>query len=76
LTTALEHGDTDGVVAFLTEDVWLKMPPLPMEYQGRDLARRFFVSIRQPTRSSGSKSLARDASAAGEKSSRGLASRG
>jgi RNA polymerase sigma-70 factor (TIGR02960 family) len=45
LISALEHGDTDGVVALVTDDVWLKMPPLPMEYQGRDLARRFFATV-------------------------------
>ena len=45
LITALEQSDTDGVVALLSDDVWLKMPPLPMEYQGRDLARRFFTTV-------------------------------
>jgi RNA polymerase sigma-70 factor (ECF subfamily) len=45
LITALEQGDTDSVVAVLTDDVWLRMPPLPMEYQGRDLAGRFFATV-------------------------------
>jgi RNA polymerase sigma-70 factor (TIGR02960 family) len=45
LITALERGDTDSVVALLTDDVWLRMPPLPMEYQGRDLAGRFFATV-------------------------------
>jgi len=45
LISALERGDADGVVALLTEDVWLRMPPLPMEYQGRDLAGRFFATV-------------------------------
>lgn len=26
------------MVALMTEDVWLRMPALPLEYQGRDLA--------------------------------------
>ena len=43
--TALEQGDTDGVVALLTDDVWLRMPPLPMEYQGHELARQFFATV-------------------------------
>ena len=30
-----------GIVALLAEDVWLSMPPLPLEYQGRELAARF-----------------------------------
>jgi RNA polymerase sigma-70 factor (TIGR02960 family) len=32
---AIETGDTDGVVALLTDDAWLTMPPEPYEYQGR-----------------------------------------
>ncbi|MEU2102558.1 RNA polymerase subunit sigma-70 [Nocardia sp. NPDC019255] len=28
-------GDIDGVVALLTDDAWLSMPPAPHEYQGR-----------------------------------------
>jgi hypothetical protein len=31
---AVERGDIDGVVAMLTADAWLTMPPLPYEYQG------------------------------------------
>ena len=31
---AIESGDTDGVVALLTDDAWLTMPPEPYEYQG------------------------------------------
>jgi hypothetical protein len=26
-------------------DVWVRMPPVPLEYQGRELARRFFSTI-------------------------------
>jgi hypothetical protein len=33
----------DGIVALLTEDAWLTMPPIPLEYQGRELAARFFT---------------------------------
>jgi RNA polymerase sigma-70 factor (ECF subfamily) len=44
LTRAYETGDVDGLVALLTEDV-VAMPPLPLEYQGIDLARRFHASI-------------------------------
>jgi hypothetical protein len=45
LVTALEDGDADGLVALLTDDVWLRMPPIPMEYQGRDVASRFFTTM-------------------------------
>jgi RNA polymerase sigma-70 factor (TIGR02960 family) len=31
---AIEAGDVDGVVALLTDDAWLTMPPEPYEYQG------------------------------------------
>jgi RNA polymerase sigma-70 factor (ECF subfamily) len=31
---ALEIGDADAVVALLTADAWLTMPPEPYEYQG------------------------------------------
>jgi len=31
----VESGDIDGILALLTEDAWLTMPPLPHAYQGR-----------------------------------------
>ena len=31
---AIEDGDVDTVVALLTDDAWLTMPPEPYEYQG------------------------------------------
>jgi RNA polymerase sigma-70 factor (ECF subfamily) len=40
LTEAYQTADLDGVIALLTEDVWLTMPPAPFEYQGRDVAAR------------------------------------
>jgi RNA polymerase sigma-70 factor (ECF subfamily) len=43
LTKAFEAADVDGIVALLTEDAWLTMPPLPLEYQGRELAARFLT---------------------------------
>jgi RNA polymerase sigma-70 factor (ECF subfamily) len=42
---AFESGDVAGIVALLTDDVWLTMPPVPLEYQGRDLAARFFTEV-------------------------------
>ena len=41
-TQAYEAGDVDRLVALLTEDVWLIMPPLPLQYRGRDVAARFW----------------------------------
>lgn len=44
-TQAYESSDLDGLIALLTEDVWLRMPPIPLEYQGRDLTARFFAVV-------------------------------
>jgi RNA polymerase sigma-70 factor (TIGR02960 family) len=41
LTRAYQNGDVDGLVAVLTEDVLMTMPPIPLEYLGRDLVARF-----------------------------------
>ena len=38
---AVEHGDTDGIVALLADDAWLTMPPLPHAYQGRNAIGAF-----------------------------------
>ena len=43
-TRAYEAGDVDGVVALLTEDAWLIMPPVPLRYQGRELIARFLAA--------------------------------
>jgi RNA polymerase sigma-70 factor (ECF subfamily) len=29
----------------MTDVVWVRMPPIPLEYQGRDLAKRFFATV-------------------------------
>jgi RNA polymerase sigma-70 factor (ECF subfamily) len=38
---AFQADDIDGLVALLTEDVWLTMPPTPLEYQGPMLIASF-----------------------------------
>jgi RNA polymerase sigma-70 factor (ECF subfamily) len=38
---AFERGDIDAVVALLTEDAWIRMPPAPHEYQGRPAIAEF-----------------------------------
>jgi RNA polymerase sigma-70 factor (ECF subfamily) len=45
LTRAYDEGDVDGIVALLTNDVQLRMPPVPLEYQGRELAARFLTVV-------------------------------
>jgi RNA polymerase sigma-70 factor (TIGR02960 family) len=42
---AYESGDVDALVALLTTDVCVSMPPIPLEYQGRDVVARFYASI-------------------------------
>jgi RNA polymerase sigma-70 factor (TIGR02960 family) len=37
----VESGDIDAMVALLTDDAWVTMPPLPHAYQGRDAIAAF-----------------------------------
>lgn len=37
--------DVDALVALMTDDAWVRMPPLPFEYRGIDAVRRFFSVI-------------------------------
>src|ERR1700691_3765378 len=58
---AYESADLDGLVALLTDDVFMSMPPIPLEYEGRDVVGRFcallFAAGREydlvPTRANG-----------------------
>jgi RNA polymerase sigma-70 factor, ECF subfamily len=58
---AIEAGDTDRVVALVTDDAWLTMPPEPYEYQGpaaigaflRDRTARRGAPLLVPTRANG-----------------------
>jgi RNA polymerase sigma-70 factor (TIGR02960 family) len=58
---AYESADLDALVALLTDDVFMSMPPMPLEYEGRDVVARFcallFGAGRQydlvPTRANG-----------------------
>jgi RNA polymerase sigma-70 factor (TIGR02960 family) len=43
-TQAYEACDVDQVVALPTEDAWLIMPPVPLQYQGRELVGRFLAA--------------------------------
>ena len=43
---AFERGDIETVVGLLTEDAWVRMPPEPLEYQGRQAISEFFSALR------------------------------
>ncbi len=43
--SAWESADLDALVALLTDDVFVSMPPMPFEYEGRDPVSRFCASI-------------------------------
>jgi RNA polymerase sigma-70 factor (TIGR02960 family) len=45
LTIAYESADIDGLVALLTDDVVMSMPPIPLEYQGLDPVLEFLTTI-------------------------------
>ncbi len=47
---AYESGDVDALVALLTDDVLISMPPVPLEYQGLDAVARFYASVMRPGR--------------------------
>jgi len=45
LTRAYETADIGELVALLTDDVLMTMPPIPLEYQGREVVARFLEAI-------------------------------
>jgi len=42
---AWESADLDELVALLTDDVFISMPAMPFEYEGRDVVARFCASL-------------------------------
>jgi RNA polymerase sigma-70 factor (TIGR02960 family) len=42
---AWESADVDALVSLLTDDVFMSMPPMPFEYQGRDVVVRFCAGL-------------------------------
>ncbi|OMC17729.1 MULTISPECIES: sigma-70 family RNA polymerase sigma factor [unclassified Mycobacterium] len=42
---AWESADLDALVALLTDDVFMSMPPMPFEYEGRDVVARFCAAL-------------------------------
>jgi RNA polymerase sigma-70 factor (TIGR02960 family) len=42
---AWQSADLDALVALLTDDVFVSMPPIPFAYQGRDVVARFCAGL-------------------------------
>jgi RNA polymerase sigma-70 factor (TIGR02960 family) len=42
---AYDAADLEAVVALLTDDVFISMPPMPFEYEGREVVGRFFAQL-------------------------------
>jgi RNA polymerase sigma-70 factor (TIGR02960 family) len=61
IVRAYDSGDIGALVPLLTADVSIAMPPMPLEYHGRDAVAGFFASVSRlgrtydlvPTRSNG-----------------------
>src|SRR5579862_128668 len=49
-TRAWQTADLDALVALLTGDVFLAMPPVPLGYQGRDAVARYCARLLAPGR--------------------------
>ena len=73
---AFEQGDMDRVVALLTDDAWVTMPPAPLEYQGRATIADFLkhttavrggVTKLVPTRANGQPAFGHYTAAPGER---------
>jgi RNA polymerase sigma-70 factor (TIGR02960 family) len=48
--SAWESADLDALVALLTDDAFMSMPPMPFEYEGRDVVVRFCALLFGPGR--------------------------
>jgi RNA polymerase sigma-70 factor (ECF subfamily) len=43
--SAWETADVDALITLLTDDVFISMPPMPFEYEGRDVVAHFCASL-------------------------------
>ena len=75
-TDAFERGDVTALVAMLTDDAWLTMPPWPLSFRGQAAAERLLAAVvfrggtrrfrLVPTRANGQPAFACFAADAGE----------
>jgi RNA polymerase sigma-70 factor (ECF subfamily) len=49
-TRAFQSDDIEALIALLTEDAWITMPPMPFEWQGHERAREVLRAVLQPGR--------------------------
>jgi RNA polymerase sigma-70 factor (TIGR02960 family) len=42
---AFTDHDIDALLALMTDDAWVRMPPLPFEYRGTEAVHRFFTAV-------------------------------
>ena len=45
LVAAFTEHDIDALVALMTDDAWVRMPPLPFEYRGTAAVHGFFTAV-------------------------------
>jgi RNA polymerase sigma-70 factor (TIGR02960 family) len=45
LVAAFESADVQRLITLMTDDAWLRMPPVPLEYQGPELIGEFFAKV-------------------------------
>jgi len=48
--SAYESADIDALVALFTDDIFVSMPPIPLEYESLDAVTRFYTSVIRPDR--------------------------
>jgi len=79
---SVENGDVDGMVALLTDEAWLTMPPLPHAYRGPDAIGAFLRGAEErrgtplrlvPTRANGQPAFGCYATVPGTDLARGYA---
>ena len=49
-THAFQGDDIEDLVRLLTDEVWISMPPIPFEWQGREPARQVLGAVLEPGR--------------------------